>query len=196
MESQKYDDIRFLLHRYGTAVSETRSHARERNSFGRYRAGAPYFEQYPLRAAFGEAVTAGMTLPEEFHREYDLITRELAAPDLEGSRAYREELYRDLVSYIEVYRTAVSFHELGMGSLSDLAPPSLRQEIGILLCELKKDFSLGDLECEVGMLDAALRSDGSEVQPGTGDMASAEGYPDAVAGYPVLVRKKGRAGAR
>jgi len=62
-----------------------------------------------------------------------------------------------------VYRTAISFHELGTGSLSDLAPPSLRQEIGILLCELKKDFSLGDLECEVGTLDAALRAVGGEV---------------------------------
>jgi hypothetical protein len=191
-----YNDIRSRLHRYGTAVSETRSHAGERSSFGRYRAGAPYFEQYPLRAALREAVATGVTLPEEFCKEYDRTTQELAAPDLEGSRAYREELYRDLVSCIEVYRTAISFHELGTGSLSDLVPPSLRQEIGILLCELKKDFSLGDLECEVGMLDAALRSDGSEVQPGTGDMASAEGYPDAVAGYPVLVRKKGRAGAR
>jgi len=191
-----YNDIRSRLHRYGTAVSETRSHAGERSSFGRYRAGAPYFAQYPLRAVLREAVAAGVTLPEDFQKEYDRITQELAAPDLEGSRAYREELYRDLVSYIEVYRTAISFHELGTGSLSDLAPPSLRQEIGILLCELKKDFSLGDLECEVGTLDAALRAVGGEVPFGICGTTAAKGSPDAAAGYPVLVRKKGRAGAR
>lgn len=191
-----YNDIRSRLHRYSTAVSETRSHAGERSSFGRYRAGAPYFEQYPLRAAFGEAVVAGVALPEEFCKEYDRITRELAAPDLGGSRAYREELYRDLVSYIEVYRTAISFNGMGMGSLSDLTPPSLRQEIGILLCELKKDFSLGDLECEVGMLDAALRAVCGEESSGLWGTTAAKGSPDAVAGYPLLVRKKGRAGAR
>jgi len=191
-----YNNIRSRLHRYGTAVSETRNHAGERSSFGRYRAGAPYFEQYPLRAAFREAVIAGVTLPEEFHKEYDLITQELAAPDLGGSRAYREELYRDLVSCIEVYRTAISFHELGMGNLSDLAPPSLRQEIGILLCELKNDFSLWDLECEVGELDAALRAGGGEVLSGIFGATAAKGSLDAAVGYPVLVRKKGQAGAR
>lgn len=185
-----HDDIRSRLIRYGVAVSETRSHARERSSFGRYRAGAPYFEQYSLRAA------SGVALPEEFRKEYDLITREFAAPDLEGSRAYREELYRDLVSYIEVYRTAISFHGMGMGSITDLIPPLLRQEIGILLCELKKDFSLGDLEYEVGELDAALRAVDGEAQSGICGTTAAEGSTDVVAGIPVLVRKKERAGAR
>ena len=75
MDTTTTDDIRHRLHRYDTAVQETRDHALERSSFGRYRAGAPYFEQYPLReilASFrGDAALTGSLA------EYDRITRDL-----------------------------------------------------------------------------------------------------------------------
>jgi hypothetical protein len=177
-------------------VQEIREHPKERSSFGRYRAGAPYFEQYALRAAFEAYSSSGRAVPQEVKEEYDRITRELEAPDLGGSRAYRDELYRDLVSSIEVYRTAICLREMGMGRISELAPESLRQEIGILLCELNEDFTLGDLEGKVRDLDAALLVCGDEPgAEGSGTLPAGE-PADAVNGSPVLTRKKERTGAR
>jgi|GEM_PF-6340859 hypothetical protein len=191
-----HEDIRSCLHQYDTAVQEIREHPKERSTFGRYRAGAPYFGQYALRAAFEAYASSGKAVPEEVKEAYDRITRELEVPDLGGSRAYRDELYRDLVSYIEVYRTAICLSGMGMGRISDLAPRSLRQEIGILLCELREDYSLGDLEGEVRELDAALRACSDEPgAEGSGTLPAGE-PAHAVTGSPALARRKVRTGAR
>lgn len=191
-----HEDLRSRLQRYDTAVQEIREHPKERSSFGRYRAGAPYFEQYALRAAFGAYSSSGRAVPKEVKVEYDRITRELEAPDIGDSRTYRDELYRDLVSSIEVYRTAICLREMGRGRISELAPQCLRQEIGFLLCELREDFSLGDLEGEVRDLDAALLACGDD--PGAeGSGTFPAGEPaHAVTGPPAIARKKVRTGAR
>ncbi len=155
------------LHRYDAAVQETRDHAPERSSFGRYRAGAPYFEQYPLRevlASFlGDAALTGALA------EYDRITRDLRSLERQGGRAYREELCRDLSAYVEAYRTLLCYHELGMCDEGGSADLSIRDEIAILLLELRRDFSLADIEQEVALLDDALRTireAGRSVLPG------------------------------
>ena len=94
MDTTTTYDIRHRLHRYDTAVQETRDHALERSSFGRYRAGAPYFAQYPLREIL--ASFKGDAALTEALAEYDRITRELKIVERTGGRAYREELFRDL----------------------------------------------------------------------------------------------------
>ena len=156
MDTTITDAIRYHLDRYDTAVQETRDHAPERCSFGRYRAGAPYFEQYPLRdvlASFGGNAAFKGSLAE-----YDRITRDLESLEHQGGRTYREELFRDLSAYVEAYRTLLCYHELGMCGSGRSADLSIRDEIAILLLELRRDFSLSDIEQEVALLDDALRT--------------------------------------
>jgi len=156
MDITTTNDIRHCLHRYDMAVEETRDHTFERSSFGRYRAGAPYFEQYPLREVFssfeGDAALTGALA------EYDRITRELEAMERAGGRAYREELFRDLCAYTESYRTMLCYHEMGMDCPEDITDLRIRDMIGILLLELNKDFSLAGIEQEVALLDEACRN--------------------------------------
>ena len=176
MDTTTSDDILNLLHRYDAAVQETRDHAPERGSFGRYRAGAPYFEQYPLRevlASFlGDAALTGALA------EYDRITRDLRSLERLGGRAYREELCRDLSAYVEAYRTLLCYHELGMCNDRGSADLSIRDEIAILLLELRRDFSLADIEQEVGLLDDALRT----IREAGCPVLPAENPPDGATG--------------
>jgi len=190
MDSLICDDIRSRLNRYAEAVKETREHAAERSSFGRYRAGAPYFEQYPLRASLACRPGDNGALLQEFWDTYERITRELETPACAKSRAYREELYRDLVAYVEVYRTAICCSGLGMGGPENLAPPTLRDDIGILLLELKREYPLESLEQEIAFLDSALGGiPGPEEQ-------SPEVSPRQGQQYGNISRKKEQAGSR
>jgi len=156
MDTTAIYDIRHRLHRYDTAVQETRDHALERSSFGRYRAGAPYFAQYPLREVL--ASFKGDAALTEALAEYDRIARELKIVERTGGRAYREELFRDLTAYTEAYRTLLCYHELGMCDEGGSADLLIRDEIAILLLELRRDFLLTDIEREVILLDDALRN--------------------------------------
>jgi hypothetical protein len=159
MDVTTTNDIRHRLHRYDMAVQETRDHAPERSSFGQYRAGAPYFEQYPLRAALDidDDASCDAVILREYWEEYDRITQDLENFERAAGRAYREELYKDLTVYAEMHRTAICCHELGMGDMNEIASPSLRVDIGILIWELHLEFPLADLEYEVTLLDTALR---------------------------------------
>ena len=156
MDITTTDDIRHRLHRYDRAVQETRDHTFERSSLGRYRAGAPYFEQYPLREVLdsfkSDAAFTGALA------EYERITRELESMERAGGRAYREELFRDLCAYTEAYRTILCYHEMGMDCPEDITDLRIRDMIGILLLELNKDFSLAGIEQEVALLDEACRN--------------------------------------
>ena len=137
-------------------MQETRDHTFERSSLGRYRAGAPYFEQYPLREVLdsfkSDAAFTGALA------EYDRITRELETVERAGGRAYREELFRDLCAYTEAYRTILCYHEMGMDCPEDITDLRIRDMIGILFLELNKDFSLAGIEQEVALLDEAYRN--------------------------------------
>jgi hypothetical protein len=156
MDITPTDDIRHRLHRYDMAVQEICEHAQKRSSFGQYRAGAPYFEQYPLR----EVLTSfeGDTALTGALDEYERITRELETVEHAGGRAYREELFRDLCAYTEAYRTMLCYHEMGMDCPEEITDIRIRDMIGILLLELKKDFSLAGIEQEVALLDEAHRN--------------------------------------
>ena len=91
--------------------------------------------------------------------EYDRITRDLESLEHQGGRTYREELFRDLSAYVETYRTLLCYHELGMCGAGVNADLSIsRDEIAVLLLELRRDFSLADIEREVAILDDALRT--------------------------------------
>jgi len=190
------DDIRSRLCRYGMAVREAREHPRERSSFGRYRAGAPYFERYALRAAFDATAASGTVVPEELREEYDRVTRDLASPGCGGSRAYRDELWHDLVAYTEVYRSAICCRELGMGDICTQAGPELRAEIGILLTELEGEYPLADLSIEISHLDAMLAAiRGAEPARAPGNL-TVPGVPDPVSDLRIPQKKKGQAGVR
>ncbi|MFA6364182.1 hypothetical protein [Methanoregula sp.] len=198
MDITTNDDIRHRLHRYDRAVQETRDHTFERSSFGRYRAGAPYFEQYPLREALthfkGDVALTG-TLAE-----YKRITRELEAVERAGGRACREELFRDLCAYTEAYRTMLCYHEMGMDCPEEFTDLRIRDMIGILLLELKKDFSLAGIEQEVSLLDEARRNiceAERAVQPAQARSERSTGTSDpSWQQYPFSRQQKERAGFR
>jgi hypothetical protein len=156
MDITTTDDIRHRLHCYDMAVQEIHDHAPERCSFGRYRAGAPYFEQYPLREVLASFKGDAALTPAQV--EFERITHELETVERAGGRAYREELFRDLSAYTEAYRTMLCYHEMGMDCAGEIADLWIRDEIGILLLELRKDFSLTDIEQEVRLLDEAYRN--------------------------------------
>lgn len=194
MDPEIYDDIRSRLRRYENAVREIKEHAGERSSFGRYRAGAPYFEQYSLRAALDAANGCDPGFLRGARDRYDRITRELSGPPFGSSRAYREELSRDLRAYIELYRTTLCCNELGMGDLQESAYPSLREEIGVLIRELERDLPLADLVCELTSLDAAREALAEEDMAG---IAAREDGGGTAAGCPYREkREKRQAGVR
>jgi hypothetical protein len=198
MDLTPTDNIRHRLHRYDMAVQETRDHALERSSFGQYRAGAPYFEQYPLREVLthfkGDAALAGAL------GEYERITRELEAVERAGGRACREELFRDLCAYKEAYRTMLCYHEMGMNCPEEITDLRIRDMIGILLLELRKDFSLNDIEQEVSLLDEARRN----IREAEGAAQPAQALSERSTGtsapswqqYPSSSQQKERAGFR
>lgn len=152
MDEMLIDNIRNRLERYGIAIRETRDHATELTSFGRYRAGAPYFAKYPLHGMLDFAVNDDPSLTL-LNREYERITRELKHLEEVGGRAYREELYRDLIAYTEAYRTLLCFQDLCVYETGSVQLPTLRDEIGILILELRRDFSLTGIEREIAYLD-------------------------------------------
>ena len=198
MDITTNDDIRYRLHRYDRAVQETRDHALERSSFGRYRASAPYFEQYPLREVLtpfkGDAALAGAL------GEYERITRELEAVERAGGRACREELFRDLSTYTEAYRTMLCYHEMGMDCPEEITDLRIRDMIGILLLELKKDFSLAGIEQEVSLIDEArrnIREAEGAAQPAQALSERSTGTPDlSWQQYPSSRQQKERVGFR
>jgi hypothetical protein len=151
------DDIALRLHRFATAVQETRIHAAERSSFGRYRAGAPYFEQYPLRQLMDSGEGNALFTPA-LRQEFGRISADLLVLEQEGGKAYRNELFRDLSHYTEAYRTMLCYHELGLCSAAGISHDPLREEIAVLLHVLEGECSTADISALVASLDDAFRS--------------------------------------
>jgi hypothetical protein len=152
MDAVTIDDITSRLRCFAMAVKETRTHAAERSAFGKYRAGAPYFALYPLRSLLSSSETAARLSPEH-HAEFGRVSRELAALEQVGSRAYREELFHDLSAYVEAYRTLLCYHELRLCPLDGIAHNPLREEIAVLVAELAGEFPLDDIRTLVASLD-------------------------------------------
>ncbi|MEN6396783.1 MAG: hypothetical protein ABFC78_09905 [Methanoregula sp.] len=201
METPTTDDIWSRLHRYETAVQETRDHVSECSSFGRYRVGAPYFEQYPLRAALDSVEEDGVITGAL--AEYERITRELESFASTRGQAFREELCCDLLAYTEAYRTMLCYHELGMDCDGEITDSRIREEIGILLWELRNDFPTDDIEWEISLLDNAFHNTcetertGNAVTVGTDTPGGATVPPDLPwQQYPSSRRQKERAGFR
>ncbi|HVP97253.1 hypothetical protein [Methanoregula sp.] len=155
MDTTTTDDITRRLHRFATAVQETRTHASERCTFGRYRAGAPYFEEYPLRSLM-DPVREDARITPVHREEYRRALADLASLEKEGGRAYREELLADLSAYTEAYRTLICCHELGLCSPDSILQDPLREEIAVLLVELSGEFPLRDISALVASLDETL----------------------------------------
>jgi hypothetical protein len=138
-------------------VQETRAHASECSTFGRYRAGAPYFEKYPvlrLLDSYGENSPFTRALWDENRR----IIADLAVLEHEGGRQYREDLFCDLTCYTDAYRAMLCYHELGCRDIDGIARLLLREEIAILLLELEGEFRTSDIRALIASLDEAFRT--------------------------------------
>ncbi len=157
MDATTADDIARLIDRYERAVRETRTFSAERHSFGRYRAGAPYFERSFLHQLV-ESCNGDELFTPALREKYERIQADFALLEREGGRAYREELFHDLSVYTEAYRTMICYHELGICDADEIADSSIREEIGILLDELDGEFPTSEITALIVRLDDELRS--------------------------------------
>ncbi len=150
MDTTTADDISRLLNQYRTAIHETRDHASERCSFGRFRAGAPYFARHALQLLTSTHGDRALFTPA-FEKEFERVNADLALLEHEGGRAYREELFCDLIAYTEAFRTILCYRELGMCDTDGI--DDVREEIAVLLDELEGEFRTDTIRALVSSLD-------------------------------------------
>jgi hypothetical protein len=178
MDTTTTDDITHRLHRFAIAVQETHAHASECSTFGRFRAGAPYFEQYPLRRLL-DSCEENALVTRALWDKYRRINADLTALEREGGRQFREDLFCDLSCYTDAYRAMLCWHELGCGDADGIA--RLREDLAILLLELEGEFRTSGIRALIASLDIAFRSlTGSFCTdpPGYGSTGKASGdYP-------------------
>ena len=149
MDTTTADDISRLLNQYRTAIHEMRDHASERCSFGRFRAGAPYFARHALQLLSTHGDRALFT--PAFEKEFERVNADFALLEHEGGRAYREELFCDLIAYTEAFRTILCYRELGMCDTDGI--DNVREEIAVLLDELEGEFCTDTIRALVSSLD-------------------------------------------
>ena len=157
MDTTTTDDIPRLLDQYHTAIHEIRDHAAERCSFGRFRAGAPYFARYALLQRMGSSSESYPFTPS-LREEFERINADLAVLEHEGGSAYREELFCDLIAYTEVYRSLLCYRELGMCNFDEIKNHPFREEITVLLKELEGEFCMDTIKTLICNFDETATS--------------------------------------
>ncbi|MFZ0005840.1 MAG: hypothetical protein WCC86_00110 [Methanoregula sp.] len=157
MDTTTTEDISRLLDQYRTAIHETQDHAGERCSFGRFRAGAPYFARHALLRHMGSRGERYPFTPS-LQREFESINADLAVLEDEGGWAYREELFCDLIAYTEAHRSLMCYRELGMCNFDKIKNQQFREEITVLLEELEGEFCIDTIMALICSLDETAKS--------------------------------------
>ncbi|MDD1702232.1 MAG: hypothetical protein LUQ31_04550 [Methanoregula sp.] len=140
------------LKRYACAVRETRDHAAELESFGKYQAWIPYKEKYVTKALLDRA-DLPPAVKDASIQEYERVTRELEILEYAQGRAYRDILFRDLSAYVSAYEAALCSAETKMCDLRSDADLFMRDKIGVLVRELGRNFPLTDIRQKIAYLD-------------------------------------------
>jgi hypothetical protein len=86
-----------------------------------------------------------------FQEEFERINADLGVLEHEGGRAYREELFCDLIAYTEAYRTIICYRELGIYDANGI--DNFREEIENLLKEQDGEFRTDNIRALVSILD-------------------------------------------
>ena len=152
MDTQPADYIRHRLVRFSDTIEAIRMHYGELSTFGRYYAGAPYYEKYGILVLL-DGLKSDPGTREELCTEFRRNLQKLEALELELGEGYRAQLRQDLRCYTDIYAAAVCHEHLG--SIRFEADHDLfrRDLIGILMDELEKDHDLADIRNLIHTLD-------------------------------------------
>jgi len=158
MEISPTDQIRFHLNRYEESINRVDRHFDRISGSGPDgSASEPYMErnriQHLLSACNNDTLRSADLL-----KEYERITGKLVQLEKSRGQEYRNLLHVDLRCCLDQYHAAVCH-----ARLSNLCPESedeclCRDQLAVLVEELKKDFDLSGIEQMIGMLDTGRMS--------------------------------------
>jgi hypothetical protein len=152
MDNDQINYIKHRLQRYEESILETEEHFSELNSFGNYRACAPYYEKFNIPHLI-DALKSDDDISIRFWKEYDRITAKLTTSDMFKDPIYRDLLHTDLNNYVAAYHSALCYVDLNMLSIESDHDLFNREAIRSLLAELCMDYSTGEIEKQVTRLD-------------------------------------------
>jgi hypothetical protein len=169
MDTQPADYIRHRLVRFSDTIEDIREHYRELSAFGRYYAGAPYYEKSGILLLL-EGIRQDPGIREELCTEFRRVLQKLESLEEELGEEYRARLREDLGQYTDVYAAAICHEQLG--SLRSETDHDLfrRDLIGVLLHELEKDHDLADLKDLINALDSERVAPDSSSGSGNQDL--------------------------
>lgn len=152
MDDDQINYIKHRLQKYEDSILETEEHFSELNSFGNYRACAPYHEKFNIPHLI-DALKSDGDMGTIFWKEYDRITAKLTTSDTFKDPIYRELLRKDLDNYVAAYHSALCYADLNMISIESDHDLFDREVIRALLVELMTDYETGEIENQVTRLD-------------------------------------------
>ncbi|MDP3563456.1 MAG: hypothetical protein Q8R70_03095 [Methanoregula sp.] len=152
MDNDQINYIKHRLQRYEESIKETGDHFDELESFGMYRACAPYYEKFDIPLLI-DALKTDDAICDICWQEYDRITGKLNTFDTDKGHLYRDLLYKDLNNYIAAYHSALCYADLDMISVESDHALFNREAIHALLAELHRDSDCGEMENLVRTLD-------------------------------------------
>lgn len=152
MDNDQTDYIRHRLQRYEESIQETEEHFDRLESFGSYRASAPFGEKFGIPILI-DSLKSDSDNGSRFWREYDRITGKLHGFVVRKGTPYRDLLVGDLRNYVAAYHAALCYAELNMITLESDHDLINREAIRALLAELTEDDATREIEKLVRTLD-------------------------------------------
>jgi hypothetical protein len=155
MDNDQINYIRHRLQRYEESITETEVHFEHLESFGCYRACAPYIEKFGIPLLI-DMLQIDTRISDTFWQEYDRITEKLNAFGIMKGQAYRDMLYTDLQNYVKSYHAALCYMNLNMIAITPNHDLVNRDAVRALISELRRDYDIGDIEKLVIALDKSF----------------------------------------
>jgi hypothetical protein len=157
MDTPLTEQIRLHLNRYEDSIDEIDQHFNQLAGSMPGCASVPYLEKNRITHLL-HTLGNDDSCFADLVREYGRITGKLGRLEQGRGPEYRNLLYADLRCCLDRYHAAVCHASLS--SISVESDPDLfnRDQLFVLLVELKKDFDVSGIEQVIGMLDKEVRS--------------------------------------
>lgn len=152
MDNDQIKYIKHRLQRYEESIKETEDQFDQLETFGYYRACAPYYEKFGIPHLI-DALTSDDNICDTFWQEYDRITGKLKAFDTHKGQIYRDLLYADLNNYVAAYHSALCYADMNMITIESDHDLFNRETIRALIAELHRDYNTGEIANLVTTLD-------------------------------------------
>jgi hypothetical protein len=189
MDNDQITYITHRLQRYEESIRKTGEHFGELESFGNYRACAPYYEKFGISLLI-DGMKSDDNACDSFLREYARITEKLTALETIKGSTYRDLLYEDLKNYVAAYHTALCYADLKMIAIESDHDLFNREAIRALLAELQNDYDTDDMEKLVTTLDELflhMRRSGDEICQNTSQVPERAGYTPVACSKRIII---------